>query len=370
MSRLRVLDGFFILILFGLTYAFYKVIAPFLLDIFLAVIFVNIFRGVYLFFCRRMKPGAASLITVLMLFILVVSLLSFFGIVFSTEAVGGLRDLVEAWPQFKEEVLSWEIEGLIEDIPFADQLLLTDGTLDISGLLDKAFSAFSGVVATFIKNSFTSISTAILHFILVIFIMYFLFTQGPKLLDTVRELIPLDAQNTEELIREVGNMTRATVVSTLLIGILEGVYGGLIFVIFGIPSPALWAIIIAIVSMIPLIGSNLIIVPAGILELLSGQYAAGVIIILLGLGGIAVSQNILKPKLLGGRSGLHPLIVLLSTLGGIAWLGLIGFLVGPMVAALFIVIWRQFAKKYKVDREEESEKPAEKVSEETVEGEP
>ncbi len=352
MSRLRVLDGFFILILLGLTYAFYKVIAPFLLDIFLAVIFVNIFRGMYLFFTRKMKPWAASLITVLLLFILVVALLSFFGIVFSTEAVGGLKELSEAWPQFKAEVLSWDIEGLIEEVPFADQLFLTNGSLDISGTLDKAFSTFSGVVVTFIKNSFTSISSAILHFILVIFIMYFLFTQGPKLLDTVRELIPLDSTNTEELIREVGNMTRATVMSTLLIGILEGVYGGLIFVIFGIPSPALWAILIAIVSMIPLIGSNLIIVPAGILEILSGQYAAGVIIILLGLGGIAVSQNILKPKLLGGRSGLHPLIVLLSTLGGIAWLGLIGFLVGPMVAALFIVIWRQFAKRYKAERDE------------------
>jgi predicted PurR-regulated permease PerM len=128
---------------------------------------------------------------------------------------------------------------------------------------------------------------------------------------------------------------------------MEGTYGTIIFAIFGIPSPVLWGIIIMILSMVPLIGSNVIIVPAGLIQILTGQYIEGAVIILLGIAGIAVTQNIVRPYLQGGRSGLHPMIVLLSTLGGIAWLGIVGFLVGPMIASLFVAIWQQFGERYK-----------------------
>ena len=101
-----------------------------------------------------------------------------------------------------------------------------------------------------------------------------------------------------------------------------------------------------VLSMIPLIGSNLIIIPAGLTVMLGGRPLAGLFIILAGVVGVAVTQNVVKPKLLGDRTGLHPALALLATLGGIAWLGLIGFLVGPVVASVFIVVWRQFARRY------------------------
>jgi predicted PurR-regulated permease PerM len=255
--------------------------------------------------------------------------------------------------------MALDVEEAIRTIPFLDEILLQEGGFEMSSLLDRAFQQFSTVVLEFIKRSFTGFTTALFHFVFVLFILFFLFLEGERLLDKIRSLIPLNEEDTEELVRDVANTTRATVVSTLIIGILEGTYGGVIFFLFGIPSPALWGIIIMIVSMIPVIGSNIIIVPAGILEIVTGEYLSGIVIILMGLGGVAVSQNILRPKLLGGRSGMHPMIVLLATLGGIAWLGLVGFLVGPMIASLFIVIWHQFAKKYKSRAEEAAEEAAE-----------
>jgi len=179
------------------------------------------------------------------------------------------------------------------------------------------------------------------------FILFFVFIDGPKMIDRIKELIPLGDKDTDELISEMGNMTKATIVSTLIIGLIEGVYGGLLFIIFRLPSPMLWGIIILFMSLIPIIGANVIIIPAGIITIISGRYVAGIIIICLGIAGILVTQNIIKPKLLGGRSGLHPMLILLSTLGGIAWLGIIGFLIGPMIAALFIVIWNQFGMRFK-----------------------
>jgi predicted PurR-regulated permease PerM len=157
-------------------------------------------------------------------------------------------------------------------------------------------------------------------------------------------------------------MTSATMVSTLIIGIIEGLFGGILFLIFGLPSPVLWGVVMLIVSMIPLVGTNVIIVPAGIVMIASGRYFAGIVIIILGLVGITLSQNLLKPKLLGNRSGLHPALVLISTLGAIIWIGVIGFLVGPLMASLFIVVWNQFGFKYREEldsrnssKEEDSE---------------
>lgn len=102
-----------------------------------------------------------------------------------------------------------------------------------------------------------------------------------------------------------------------------------------------------VLSMIPLIGTNLVLIPAGALTILAGRPVAGILIIVAGAVGVAITQNVIKPQLLGERSGLHPALALLSTIGGIAWLGLIGFLVGPVLAALFVVVWRQFAQRYR-----------------------
>jgi predicted PurR-regulated permease PerM len=102
-----------------------------------------------------------------------------------------------------------------------------------------------------------------------------------------------------------------------------------------------------VLSMIPLIGTNIVLIPTGLITLFSGRPAAGLIIMITGAVGVAITQNVVKPKLLGDRTGLHPALALLATIGGIAWLGLIGFLVGPVLAALFIVVWRQFARRYR-----------------------
>jgi predicted PurR-regulated permease PerM len=120
-----------------------------------------------------------------------------------------------------------------------------------------------------------------------------------------------------------------------------------LFLVFGLPSPFLWGVITMVLSMIPLIGTNIVLIPTGLITLFSGRPAAGLIIIITGAVGVAITQNVVKPKLLGDRTGLHPALALLATIGGIAWLGLIGFLVGPVLAALFIVVWRQFARRYR-----------------------
>ena len=300
------------------TVAFYNVVKPFLIDIVLAVILLILFSPLYNFFFRILRrPRLASLLAIFLIFFIVCGIFTTVGVVLTREVTFGYKTLRQSWPQIIEKLSRLDFAASISKIPVVGGYITGIDNIKPTDLLIKAFDEGSTLIMSLIQKSFTSISNALVHFILVLFLLFFLFLHGPRLWLKIKALIPLSDADTEELTAEILNMTRATVVSTLIIGLIEGTFGVIVFLLFRIPSPVLWGIIMTIISIIPFIGTNLIIVPAGIISIVAGRYGAGVIIIILGLGGIAVSQNILKPKLLGGRSGLHPAIVLLSTVGGL-----------------------------------------------------
>jgi len=118
------------------------------------------------------------------------------------------------------------------------------------------------------------------------------------------------------------------------------------FLAFGLPAPFLWGMIMIVFSMVPLFGTNFVLVPASIILALSGRLVAGMLMLGISLAVVSFSQNLVKPILLGDSSGMHPALVLLATLGGIAWLGIAGFILGPVIASQFIVAWRLFSRYY------------------------
>ena len=344
MKRSFILDGFFIFLLIALTLAFIQTLRPFLVDIAMAIILVNACWAIFAFFRRRLNAPLSSIITVLLVFLVVAGLFALLVLVLSREAVSGLDSLRLQWPSIRDQLLAFHKR--ISGIPIISNLI---GDLDpqsISTWFNQELQKASKLLLQIASKSVTSIGFAIVHFILILLLMFFLFIGGPKLLERIKYLIPLSESETNEFIVRISLTSRAVLVSTVVIGLIEGIYAGVLFTIFSLPSPVLWGMMTVIVSMIPLVGANVIIVPAGIFMIIGGRYVHGVILILLGFGGIAVTQNFLKPKLMGGRTGLHPVIILLAVIGGIAWLGLIGFIVGPLIAALFILIWDQFGKRF------------------------
>ncbi len=353
MRRLNIIDAFFVLVLVGLTIAFYRVLGLFIIDIFLAMVLANIFWKMYLGFGKifKTRKGPASAISVIIILIAIGGVLTFLIIFLSRELTGGMASLREQWPGLMERLRGAKIPEFLRQIPFIQELIDEGDISNLTRFIERIMSRSSNLLVSLAQKSFTSISGFVVHLIFTLFITYFMFIDGPKLLARVKSLIPLGDKDTAELMREIANTTRATIVTTVIIGVIEGTYGGMIFFISGLPSPVLWGVIIFFFSLVPVIGANVILVPAGVIKIVTGHYLAGILIIALGLSGIAVTQNVIRPKLLGGRSGLHPMIVLLSTLGGIAWLGLIGFLVGPIIAALFIVIWRQFGQRFRAELE-------------------
>ena len=346
--QIRVVELFFLLLVATFAWAFARIMAPFLLNAFLALVFAGIGYGAFQRVERVVRNrAAAAALTVLAAFIAVAVPVTLIGLMIYSEAVGGYARIVEAWPEVGEQLLDVDVGEWLQGLPIVGALITQTPDIEFSDLVRGVFEVGSDFIVEISRRSFVSITSALITVVVILFLMFFFFLDGPRLVSRVYEWVPLPDTYLRRLGDETLRTTSATLISTVIIGMIEGLYGALIFVVFGLPSPVLWGVVILILSMIPLIGANMVLTPAGLILLLSGDVAAGITIIALGYGGVAITQNVIRPKLLGDRSGLHPALVLLGTIGGIAWLGLVGFLVGPLLVSLFLAVCSQFAASYR-----------------------
>jgi predicted PurR-regulated permease PerM len=134
---------------------------------------------------------------------------------------------------------------------------------------------------------------------------------------------------------------------TIIIGVIQGSLGGIMFWIAGVPSFVIWGVIMVILSIIPAIGSGLVWAPAGIILLFTGNIWEGIFVLLFGGIFISLVDNILRPKLVGNDTEMHPLLVFFATLGGLISFGIIGFIIGPVIMALFLALWEIYGKEFK-----------------------
>lgn len=185
----------------------------------------------------------------------------------------------------------------------------------------------------------------ILNLCLMLYLTFFMLRDGSKLIELLVRALPLGDARERELFAKFAEVTRATVKGNLVIAIIQGSLGGFIFWALGIPGALLWGVCMAIVSLIPAIGPALIWAPVALYLLLTGQAIQALILAAFGAIVIGLIDNILRPILVGRDTKMPDYIVLLSTLGGLAIFGINGFVVGPLVAALFIAFWGIFIRE-------------------------
>lgn len=348
-SNRRVLEFAFVAILVGISWAFYRVMAPFILDIFLAVVLANVFWSIFRRFRGWFRGGRipAAALAVLVALVSIAVPLGIIGILVYSEAVAGYTQLTAMLPELDVPLSETGLYRWLSGIPLVEERIQEFADLRPEQLIQEGLRIGSNFVIRISQRSFAGLTQAVINFAVILLLMFFFFLDGPRMVRAIFDAAPIENAELDEMVDEGLKTTSATLISTVIIGLMEGALGTVLFLIFGVPSPFLWGVVIVILSMIPLIGTNLVIVPAGVVIAVLGRPFAGILMILLGFGGVAVTQNVVKPKLMGDRTGLHPAVVLLATIGGIAWLGIIGFLLGPVIASLFIVIWRQFAARYR-----------------------
>ncbi len=348
MTRKWILEGFFLLIVVGLTAAFFRVMAPFLLDIVFSMVLAALVWPALRWLEQRMtiRRRLAALLTVAGALAAVVLPFAAVAALLSLSDVGGIRAAVAGWPQAVARLSFQDVLAWARSLPIVGPVVVV-AEPEIVRVLQDALQAMSAAAGHLAGQILSGVTAAVLHTVLVFFLLYFILKDGEGLMARVRGLLPLSRHEADELFAGVRNTVGATFASTLVVGVIEGTFGGLLFLLFGLPSPLLFALVMIVFSILPFFGANGILVPAGIIQIATGRPAAGAAIILAGVGGVAITQNVIKPRLVGERTGLNPAVALLSILGGIAWLGVSGFVIGPLVVSVFSVIWDQFGRRYR-----------------------
>jgi predicted PurR-regulated permease PerM len=187
-----------------------------------------------------------------------------------------------------------------------------------------------------VKAIYNSTSSFIFILVVCFFGLYYFFKDGEAILKKLMDLSPLPTNQEKEIFEKFNQMTVATIKGTLIIALIQGLLIGVVFWIAGVQAPTLWGLLTAIISIIPLLGSVLVWLPVGIVLLFLGSYWQAILVLVAGAVVVSSVDNLLRPKLIEGETSLHPLLVFLSTLGGIAVFGPLGFVIGPVVIVLLI----------------------------------
>jgi predicted PurR-regulated permease PerM len=188
---------------------------------------------------------------------------------------------------------------------------------------------------------------------LMLYMAFFTLRDGPRLVDLVVRALPMGDERERLLFNKFAEVTRATVKGNLVVAAIQGALGGLIFWILGISGALLWGVVMAVLSLIPMVGAGLIWAPVAIYLFAIGDWIEGTILVAFGAGVIGLVDNLLRPVLVGRDTKLPDYMVLLSTLGGFVLFGINGFVVGPLIAALFVAVWEIFTREFYAPEDDE-----------------
>ncbi len=216
--------------------------------------------------------------------------------------------------------------------------LNVNGTGIIGGLhID--FGTYIHDVASNAANSLTSIfsnvATFFLYCVVLVMSVFFLFKDGERVKDVLLDITPLTVEQKQKLSADLANGVRAVIGGSLLVAALQGIVSGISFTIFGVPNPALWAFVVAILALLPSGGSSLINIPAVVYLLIVGKTGDAIGLFAWFLLSISVIDNYLYPRFIGGRVNIHPLVTLIAVVGGLQLFGPLGFLAGPLCVVFF-----------------------------------
>jgi predicted PurR-regulated permease PerM len=342
MKREHIFLIFILFLTFLSFYLLYQILSPFLASIFWAILLAKVFYPVFQKLQRLLrKREVLSAMTMTFLIILVIVL------PFSLLIVSLANEVVGVYHGLEEMIKTGRLEAHLEKIrgiPFFNwtwerlNQYLDLSQADPPRLLLENLQQ----VSTFLFNQTSKIlkgfSTFIIGFFFTLLSLYYLFKDGDRLFERLKETLPIPKRERDLLILRFKEMVHATIYGGILIAIIQGFLGGVIFWALGISSPILWGTAMSFLSFIPMGGTALIWVPAAILLFVQGAFLKGIILLGLGVLGISMVDNLLRPFFISTKTNIHPLLLFFAVLGGIQAFGLIGLVIGPLIATLCLTL--------------------------------
>jgi len=235
------------------------------------------------------------------------------------------------------------LRGLFNALPdwFTDLLARVGlGNFDlIQRKLTQALTQGSQFIATQTFNLGQDMLGLVISLGIALYLAFFLVRDGGSIVRSIRLAIPLPPDDKQALLEQFGTVLRATVKGNLVVALVQGALGGLAFWVLGVNAALLWAVLMALLSLLPAVGAGLVWGPVAIWLFTTGEVWPAVGLVLYGVFVIGLVDNVLRPLLVGKDTGMPDYLVLISTIGGIAVMGINGFVIGPVIAAMFVAVW-------------------------------
>ena len=313
-------------------YVFWPFMVPLVLGIIFAVVLHPLYRRLLTLLGGR--ESVSSFLTVIVAIVLLLIPLIFLGIQLAREARGAYEAIaatdVRAYPS------EWQVRAqpwIDRYAPSANQSI-TQFTANIDTYVRQGLSW----LAQHVGDAFSGISSFFLQTFIFLMTLYYLLRDGSRLRNFIITLSPLRDSDDEMILEKLELAVNSVVKGKLFISLIQGVLSGIGFALFGIPNPVLWGLIAAIASLVPPLGTALVLIPAALYLLIIGAIPSAIGLLIWSVLAVGLIDNLLGPKLIGRGMRLHPLLVLLSVLGGLAFFGPVGLFLGPLIVSLLVTL--------------------------------
>ena len=334
----------FLALLLAVSLAFGWILWPFYGALFWGVVLAILFEPFYrqLLLAMPGKRNLAALLTLLLSLLIVI-----FPLVLIAAAL--VQEGTAVYQKIQSGTLDFGayFQHIIDALPSWTVRLLN--RFDVGNLLalQEKLSTAAAQGSQLIATQAFSIGQNTFEFVIsvgiMLYLLFFLLRDGQSLSWKIKQAIPLSAEHKRNLFGKFTAVIRATVKGNIVVAATQGALGGVMFWILGIQSPLVWGVVMAFLSLLPAVGAGLIWVPVAVYFLVTGAIWQGATLIVFGVLVIGLVDNVLRPILVGKDTQMPDYVVLISTLGGMALFGLNGFVIGPVIAALFIAAWDLFS---------------------------
>jgi predicted PurR-regulated permease PerM len=353
-SRTGILDEkkfskYFILAVFAIFLAiFLFIIRPFLTQIIVAAALATLFYPLFKIILK-LAGGSRGIASFLSCIIIVLSILLPTILISDIVIVQGIKLYKSAGPQTLAliEKLNNSVPLNFSHTAFGQWLVEQGFEFNWQKIVNNSLDLLGNSTAHFINKASKTALGAIFDVFVTVFSLFYFFKDGPKMLLKFKAVIPLSEEYKNKIVSTFSSMVNAIVKGLLFIGFLQAVLATLTLLAFGIKTWLLWGVVMLFTSVIPFVGTGPILIPAGIIAIISGHIWQGITMIVVSTVLISSLDNILRPRIVGSNADMHDLLVFFSMIGGMFIFGPMGLIVGPLIAAIFLTMLEIYGKEFK-----------------------
>ena len=320
---------------------------PFFFPIFWAAVIAGIFKPLYGRIDAKLnRPNLSTAIIFLLIALIIILPAGLVGTLVFNESV-------QVYQAFSPDTKNMDhsIQRLIDSI--SDNSIVRLFQINKEMLIAKTTEVAQGItnyIFVHLKQLTQNTLGLLVKFAIMLYTLFFFVRDGDRFLQVAMKLIPLGMGRERLLYERFITTARSTLKVTLIIGGIQGSLGGIVFLITGLQGALIWGLLMVLMAIVPVVGCTIIWAPAGVIMLVTGHIWEGALILAVGTFVISTVDNLLRPILIGKDVEMHPLLIFLSTLGGIILFGFSGFVIGPVITSLLIALWEMYEEFYRKEK--------------------